>query len=152
MTKTERKSIDGIDVEVTQLTAMKSLRMFHRLATAVGPAFGELMGALGGRKNALDAELDPRALGLAVSKLCMSVSADDLESITRELLETARVHINGQQGRLMDQFELLFQGKLPTLFKVLAFALQVNYGSFSVALPALAAAASKASDSAASTI
>lgn len=135
MLKSETKDIDGLTFEVTQLSGFKALKMFRKLGSALGPALGELAQGFG-EKVDIDAPLEMRrmlpALGAAIPKLFSNVSEADLESITRGLLETTLVlnPENGKTSQLLPQFDVLMQGKVGTVFKLLAFAIQVNFGSF----------------------
>jgi hypothetical protein len=54
------------------------------------------------------------------------VSEDELVEITKKLLGSAT--INGKP--LMPQFEIVLAGQVGTIFLLLKFALEVNYGSF----------------------
>jgi hypothetical protein len=135
MQKTQERVIDGTRFAVTQLPAMRGFKMFHRLGRALGPAIAQVAGGLKGKL----AEMNVAELGAGVGALLERLDENDLEAITGELLKTA--HIDGKP--LMPSFDLLMQGRIPTLLKLLAFAIEVNYGNFRDWLPALADQASK---------
>src|SRR5262249_40615789 len=94
------------------------------------PALAKLAGVAKGGLG--DLQVD--ALGEAVGLLFEKLSDDELESITRELLAAATA--NG--APLMPQFDLMLQGRIDTILKLLKFALEVNYGNFFHALGAVA--------------
>lgn len=149
----QERVIDGQTFSVTQLPAMRALKMLSRLVRTLGPAAARLMdgaasagGALGSGLGGL-AQMNVAALGQAVTVLTERLTEAELESITRELLETATV-----DGRLlMPSFDLTMQGRMGPVLQLLAFALEVNYGSFFGVLAASATAeAARASSSGAS--
>lgn len=135
------KEIDGFKFTVPQLPAMRSLRMLRRLSSAFGPAVAQAFGSATG-------EVDFKGLASALEMLFMKLTEDELEQITKELLAQALV-----DGRpLLREMDLTLAGKPGTLLKLLAFSVEVNYGSFFAGLrerlaPMLAAQAKKVSAS-----
>ncbi len=119
MVETKFKEIDGARYGVSQLPAMRGLRMFNRLTRVLGPALTKAAAADG--LGSL-----PDALLLLTEKL----SDDELEAITRELLYNATQN----EAPLMSLFDTLMAGKTGTVLKLLAFAVEVNYASFFDAL------------------
>lgn len=139
----ESKVIDGMTFTVQQLPAMRALRLLNRLGRFFTPALASLVGG-GGKLG----QADVGALAAAAGGLFDRLSEDELERLTKDLLETATVAIDGKDtGPVMPQFDLLFQGKMGAVLKLLAFALQVNYSDFSDALGGLAKLAPGASGS-----
>jgi hypothetical protein len=116
-TATLERDIDGRRYAVTQLPAMRALRLLNRLGRIAGPA---LVGLVEG------ASAPPGALGLAAEGVFERLSDEELEALVKELLSSARV--DGKE--LLPQFDLHFQGRMGTLFRVLSFALEANYGGF----------------------
>src|SRR5688572_10858386 len=105
MIKTQTRNIDGNTFGVTQLTARRAMRMFHRLGRILGPALAPLAeGAKGGLGN-----LNAAFLGQAVGVLFDRCDAAEFDEITKELLETAT--IDGKM--LWGPFDLLMQGRIP---------------------------------------
>lgn len=132
MIEPKTKEIDGISFTVRQLPAMKSLRMLNRLTRTIGPALTAL-GATGG--------LSLDSVGEALAKLGDKLSDAEAESIARELLSDATFQpADGSPGgELLPRIDLALQGKPETLLKLLAFALEANYGNFFDALRGLGA-------------
>jgi hypothetical protein len=130
MKKTEEKTIDGATYAVTQFSATKSLKTFHRLGRMIGPAFGALTGgaALGDVANA---NITAESFGTAIKALFESCDEATFERTVKDLLETTT-----KDGKPIN-FDLDFSGSIGTLFKVLAFVLEVNYSDFLGAIVAL---------------
>ena len=115
MVKTEPREIDGHTYTVTQLPPRRAMRLLRRLAALIAPAFG---GAGDGKVAKFDFSGLASALG--------GLRDEEFDLIVNELLAMAQV--DGKD--LLPIFDLTFQGALPTLFKVLGFALEVQYGDF----------------------
>lgn len=120
----ETRTIDEIEVTVQQLPARRAERIFHRLMTAVGPAIAAAASGLGQGGSALEADVD---LGAAARTLFDRLTWAETEAIQKELLETAQVTIDGKTGLLMPLVDELLAGKVGTLLKIAAFAIEVNF-------------------------
>ena len=129
------KTIDGEQYTFCQLPPKKSLKLLMRLLRIVGPTMGVAMdGARGGRvdvKTLLEADID---IARIVSTLCERLDENEVEAIVDGLLSQT---IHAGNGEVSKRFDVLFGGRLPHLFKVLAEALRVEYGDFLAAGPAL---------------
>jgi hypothetical protein len=150
MLKTREKIIDGNTFAVTQLPAMRALRLFSRIGRSLGPALGQLAAAAGKGAGSMKLdEFDMSTVGEAIAVLFDRLTPDELETLTKELLESAR--IDGRE--LMREFDIAMQGRVGTVFKLLMFSFEVNYGDFFGAARGLVAQAKPAgSNSAGSTI
>lgn len=128
--------IDGVKYSVTQLTGWKSVKMLPRLGRALGPAFGKLMGGLAQNGEfSLDRKvtfgLVAGSIGPALVDLFERLTENELEGIARVLLETATfTDESGRTAHLLPVFDIHFQGKPASVLRLLAFAIEVNYGSF----------------------
>jgi hypothetical protein len=129
-TATQERVIDGMTFRVTQLPAMRGVKMLNRLVRILGPAAGRAFA--GADPSAGLGGLDVGALGGAVAALTERLSDDELESIIRTLLETATV----DNTPLLPVFDLKLQGRMGSLLKLLGFALEVNYSNFTSVLAA----------------
>ncbi len=134
--KTESRDIDGLGFSVTQLPGMRAQKMLPRLGKILGPAVAKL----GGMAKGLGG-LDVGALGDAAEALFSTLTPEEYESLTRELLETAQVTQEGKTAPLMRQYDDVMAGRVMTGVKLLAFALEVNFGDF---LPVILASANAA--------
>lgn len=126
MLETQTKTIDGHKFTVTQLPAMRGLRMFRRLGSAVAPAIAR---AVESAKAGGDLELASAAS--AVDLLFSKLTEDELEAITRELLSQSTMD---DMALFPSQFDLKLSGRIETVLKLLAFAVEVNYRGFFDAL------------------
>ncbi len=120
----ETREIDGFEVTVQQLPGRRGMRLFHRLMAAVGPALGAAAAKLGAGSSALDADID---LGEATRVLFDRLTWAETEAIQKELLETAQVTINGNVGLLLPVVDEILAGRVSTLLKITAFAIEINF-------------------------
>ncbi len=132
MQKTETRVFDDMAVTVQQLPAMRGVKLSRKLMTVAAPVVGALQG--------LSLDKDVSTLGDAVAKALEQFSEKDLDELIRTLLETAKVETEGRIAPLMPLFDGLFAGKILTVYKVVAFALEVNFADFFEAFRALKAA------------
>jgi hypothetical protein len=141
----QERLIDGSTFSVTQLPAMRGVKMLNRLFRVLGPPAARALGGVNVAELASRglAGLDVGALAEAVPLLADRLTEAELEALVRELLETATI-----DGRpLMPTFDLTMQGRVGTVLKLVGFALEVNYGSFFDVLGGAARAATTASHS-----
>jgi len=120
MYQTLEKTINGSTYSLTQLPARRALKLKARLLKVFGPSLAQMVFA---SKDAFDQENVVKAMNLLVDHI------DDatFEKLTVELLQGVR-----KQGvELTDSvIDSEFAGDLGTLFLVLWFVLEANYGSF----------------------
>lgn len=122
MIKAEDKVINGNNYTVTQMTARKALALQAKLMKLLGPSAGVMLSQAG--KSAEEAE---KCLPQAIIMLVNQLDERTFDSLVMELM----------QGVRKDNFELTpqvldmeFAGNLNTLFLVLQFVLEVNFGDF----------------------
>jgi hypothetical protein len=135
MIKTEEKTIDGVRYQVTQFPAMEALRVQTQLLKVAGPALAAIFsGVRSGDGAKAKMEFSPIFLAAALEKLSDKLNEDELERLVLRLLAGARIMeqnggpFDGPNGRVL--FNMHFAGKLATLWKVIAFVLEVNYQDF----------------------
>lgn len=131
MRATQDTTIDGMRFRVTQLPGMRGYLLSNDLLQLIAPALGHASKLRPGVK-VLDMGLDE--LGPMLAAVLPGLSREKQETLTRELLEGATVTFNGQNVPVLDVFDTAFQGKVLAAYKLMAFALKVNFGSFSAAL------------------
>lgn len=127
MRNKNEKTIDGITLTVTQLPAMKSMKFFREVVDTFGPA----LTSLGDLSDGGDTDI--AMFKPVIQSLMMSLSEEKLEMMTRKLLGDSLVLTEGKYIGLFAGegiFDVIFQGKVFTIFKFLRFALEVNYGDF----------------------
>jgi len=127
MQRTETRVFDDLAITVQQLPAMRAVKLSRRLIQIAAPAVTALK----------DLSADASVLGEAISNALAEFSEKDLEALIKDLLETATVEQEGKIAKVMPLFDELFRGKVFTLYKVLAFALEVNFADFFEPLRAL---------------
>jgi hypothetical protein len=130
MVKSQSKVIDGITFTVTQLPATRALKLFTKLVEVAGPALEALQKSPGSGLG----DMEVAALGGALSAASSRLGEEGLMQIAAALFELATATWEGAQAPVMARFDVMFQGRLTTLFKAIGFALEVNYGDFLGAL------------------
>ena len=131
MLKSESRQFDDLVVTVQQLPAMRGVLLSRKLARIAAPAIGAL------KSVSLDADVS--VLGDALVQVLEQLSEKDLEELIKTLLETATVEVDGKIAPLRPVFDMVFAGKVLTVFKVLAFAIEVNFLDFFGPLRAMSA-------------
>lgn len=119
MLESSTRRIGRYEYKVTQLQAIKGRRLLVKLLKALGPAAEAL--SVSSQDNA----------GALIGKLTAGLD----EALVDELCDTfaARSEFQLENGKWMDlagQFDLHFAGQYGEMAKWLAFAVEVNYGSF----------------------
>jgi hypothetical protein len=126
--KTETREIDGMSVTCTQFPALRATTLFARLLKLIGPSISALMRL----DPTTDLEKAGGELGLAFSE----VNPDEMPGLICKVLEGTAVRVRDDSGSTdigldrKENVDLVFSGQLLTMFKVLGFALQVNYRDF----------------------
>lgn len=126
MQSTQQREIDGTTFEVSQLDVKVSRAVFVRLGRVLGPALAEF-GKVGDVKSLLD--VDHSVAFGAISKLLMNASEEDLEFFCQTFMKKSKF-IPPEGTGLIGLVDLAFTGRLLTMFKWLAFAIEVNYSDF----------------------
>ena len=125
-----------------QMPPKRSLRLMTKIIRIVGAPLGA---ALNGIKAdqvdiaaLLEADLD---FSMIVTALCDRLDENEVEAIVDELLSQV---LHAGQGEVSKQFDVIFAGRLPHLFKVVGQALKVEYGDFLADVPDLRAMLARA--------
>lgn len=129
--QTETRYFDelGGDVTVQKLPAMKAQLLWLRLARVAGPAIGKLVETLDGEKVrdfAAGSGGGVNGIGEALNLLVSRLTVEEFDQLRRELLQG--VFFGGQP--ITKTADVVFMGKTLALWKVLAFALEVNFADF----------------------
>jgi hypothetical protein len=124
MLKVEKREIDGSEYTVTQLDAWRAMRLLARVGAVIGPALSVAADAAAtGDVMGMSAD----KAGSVIASLAAKLTPEELEAITRELLWNALRDDRPISGK---QFGLEMAGQMATVFKLLFFAFEVNYGDF----------------------
>lgn len=126
------KTVDGLTLRVDMLEIDEAEECLVILGKTLGPALGELASTVAGKKLL---DVDAGAASGALAKLFQGVSKEDLRLIRQYMAKVTFHQIApGPKGWMPLVPEVVFKGKLGTMYKWLWFALGVNYADF---LPAV---------------
>ncbi len=140
MFEAKSKEIHGINFKVVPFPAVTALRLKVHLLKILGPAFGRLLGSFKGigKGNVADAEIDGAALAGALEELFAQVSENEFIDLLQKLFSGVSCELKSEDKKVLinfgDDFEtkmdLVFQGKLFTIYPVILFVLEVNFPDF----------------------
>jgi hypothetical protein len=141
MENKERKIvIDGVTFQVAPFMAVEGLRLKARLVRTFGPALGELLGGIDGKKagGIGDISLGSDGIARGLEKLLERLDEDGFEALVRRLLANViAIWPEGGKSRSISfgqDFEtatqLVFLGRLFSIYELIVFVLKVNYPDF----------------------
>jgi hypothetical protein len=112
-------------VKTQQFPAMRATRLFMQVAKTIGPALGALM--------QLDPETQLAAAGPELAGALANLDPDQAEKLVPEILGSTQAQT--EDGKFIalntkSNIDLVFSGRLMTMFQVLGFVLQVNFRDF----------------------
>lgn len=116
MIETKEKSIKESVYSVTQMTAIRALKMQSRLLKLAGPSFAAMIAS--GEDTSI-----PQALNLLTERL----DEKTFENLVLDLLQGVRK--DGEE-LTRSKIDFDFAGNLNELFLVLQFVLEVNFSDF----------------------
>lgn len=134
--KTKTKEIGGYSVEVTQFTGREGFKVKTKLLKLLIPSLGALAGAVPKGSSVLDADISGEVVSRAMSAITDQLDEDDFLSFVLRMLQSTRVSVKDASGnRSMvvirpEVFDIEFAGHFEIVYEILAFVLEVNYGSF----------------------
>lgn len=125
--RVEKKTIEGIDLTVTQHVPLKAFPLLAKLSKAVGPA-AILAASVG--KDLL--KKDVSALTPIIDSLFERVDADETVSLIKDLLSNTLAIYNGKALPLNNDNHIneVFADNFKALALSLVFAAEVNFGNF----------------------
>ncbi|BBO74398.1 hypothetical protein DSCW_18150 [Desulfosarcina widdelii] len=119
------KIIDDHEYTFHQMPPKQSMKLLLRIFKIVGaPAGAVADGAKANFKSLMDADLD---ISRIMGALCDRIDENEVEGIVDDLLSQAICKGRGEVSR---NFDSIFKGRLPHLFKVVGAALQAEYSDF----------------------
>jgi hypothetical protein len=126
--ETKKETIGGHEVAVTQFPARQAIKLKIKLARIFGPGLAELLGSATGEGKALsERDIPGSAFSSAFQRLAEAVDPDLFMSLIEEVLSSTRIDGHEVDWAVMDQN---YAGDLGTLYRIVFFALRVNYSSF----------------------
>lgn len=142
MREPKTKKIDGIQFSVTPFPAIEAFKLKSYLIKKFAPAFSQILGMLNSIPedgNFLDIKFDSDIITKAVKELIIQLDENEFADLLRRLLHNvcAKTNVDGKDLELYftkDTFEtsldIIFSGKLFTVYPVLLFVLEANYPDF----------------------
>jgi hypothetical protein len=129
MIESKEKEIDEMKITVSQFPARAGFKMQARLVKLFAPFVGEIIGGIKTKKEQklMESDVDLSKIPNAVKELFEHLDEDSAMQLVFDLLQLTKV--NGQDVN-EETFDLMFPGKYLTLYKIIGFVLEVNYGSF----------------------
>lgn len=127
MIETKEKTIDGRKITVTQFPGRRGLKLKTKLAKLLGPSIFTALKSVSGKGDLLDKDVNLETAGEAIEKLLEKVDENSWENLIFELLSMTRIN---SQEITAELFDAEFAGSFVTLYKIVAFVLEVNYKDF----------------------
>jgi hypothetical protein len=120
MIEVKEKNIGEAKYMVTQMPAMRAVRMQARLLKLLGPSFAAIVASN-------DKDNPDSCLTMAVSLLVEKLDEKTFETLVLDLLQGVR-----KDGAELtrEKIDLDFAGKLNDLYLVMQFVLEVNFSDF----------------------
>ena len=135
--ETKEKTIGDYTYRVSQLPASKARKLLMRLFKVAGPSLGKVLESLESKDGKIELQggpdVDLAKISDALALLATNVFEEDFEYVVETLLRDNRIEYmpDGKFIPLnMELADLHFAGKIDQLFKLIGFALEVNFSSF----------------------
>jgi len=138
--KAKTIEIDGVSFQVAPFMAVEGLRLKAHLVSTFGPAIGELLGGIDGNKVKSVLDMNPASVSFSsgLEKLFQKLDEDSFIKLIKRLF--ANVIANWTEegkprsiafGNDFDTaMQLVFLGKLFSIYELIVFVLKVNYPDF----------------------
>jgi hypothetical protein len=141
MTNKEQKIvIDGVTFQVAPFMAVEGLRLQLYLVRTFGPALGEILGGVDTKKvdSIGDISLGGDGVTKGLEKLFDQLDENSFEALVKRLLANViAIWTEGGKSRSVSfgqdfetAMQLIFLGKLFSIYKLIIFVLKVNYPDF----------------------
>jgi hypothetical protein len=138
--KEKKIVIDGITFQVAPFMAVQGLRLKAHLVRIFGPALGELLGGIDGQKVGSIADIGLGGDGIArgLEKLLEQLDEDKFIDLVKRLLNNV-IAVWPESGKSRSiafgtdfdtAMQLVFLGKLFSIYPLIIFVLKVNYPDF----------------------
>jgi hypothetical protein len=138
--KAQKIVIDGVTFQVAPFMAVEGLRLKAHLVRTFGPAIGELLGGIDGTKVGGIEEISLGGDGIAkgLEKLLEQLTEDAFEALVKRLLanviatwpEDGKSHSISFGQDFETSLQLVFLGRLFSIYELIVFVLKVNYPDF----------------------
>jgi hypothetical protein len=138
--KEKKIVIDGVTFQVSPFMAVEGLRLKAYLVRTFGPALGELLGGIDAKKvgSIADINLGSGSFSKGLEKLLGQMDEDSFEALVKRLFANVIANWNeGGKNRSISfgqdfetAMQLIFLGKLFSIYELMVFVLKVNYPDF----------------------
>jgi len=145
--KTKEKEINGVKFIVTPFHVSEALKLKAYLVRALGPSIGQVVGAFQGGipssgklEEFANAKIDGAALALAIEKLSEQLGENEFLALIKRMFANVQAHIViegetkvfvfGSEGMFDTAMDFVFEGRIFTIYPVLALVMEVNYPDF----------------------
>jgi len=138
--KEQKIIIDGVTFQVAPFMAVEGLRLKAYLVRTFGPALGEILGGIDGAKIKSVVDMNPggEAIAKGLEKLFEQLNEDSFEALIKRLLTNVIANWNEEGKNRSISFgndfetamQLVFLGKLFSVYNLILFVLKVNYPDF----------------------
>jgi hypothetical protein len=118
--ETKSKEIGKHTYSVTPLTAKKAYKLLTKILKIVGPGVGTIV----------DGRSADGLVGQLIGQITERLDETAVEQIVDMLIAQTTVRMDGRDVPVEKIFDVHFVGKMSELMRVLAFALEVQYGDF----------------------
>jgi hypothetical protein len=140
--QTHKKTLGGLDFELTELPAFEGLDAFQRFLGIISPSLPALSKGFSAFRSKKPGEaLSPEAraalidaIAVALPEVLMRCRPGELSELSRIVLGPCLVQTKGpkkQLAKLLDIVDELLRGKLDVLLQLLVWGVQVQFRSFS---------------------
>ena len=140
MREPHNKEIDGVEYVMYEMNPFKSSALLTRLLKLLGKPIANVIAGIDKKEgeSIMDANIDKKLIGLAVEELSMRLNEKEVEKLMKDLLDKNLITFKTEgmeDHKKITNIESHF-GKfdLLHLFKVVKFALEVNFKDFFVGL------------------
>lgn len=127
--KAKEKTIGAYKYRVTPMGVGKGKALLVRLIRLMGPSIAEAVRAVAADGGSVS-KMSIGVLAPSIGDVCERLNDDDLAFAVGTLAEETELSEGGGFAKLAPLVEYHFRGAYDELFQWLAFALEVNYGSF----------------------
>jgi hypothetical protein len=136
----QKKEINGVAFQVAPFMAVEGLRLKAYLVRTFGPALGELLGGINISKIGAvgDLNLANAPIAAGIEKLMQQLDEDTFIALLKRLFANviATWQENGKSRSIAfnqdfdTAMQLVFTGKLFSIYPLIGFVLEVNYPDF----------------------
>jgi len=136
MRKPHEKTIDGTEYLMYEMNPFKSAALLARMLKLLGKPISSIIQGIEKKEgeSIMDADFNMDLIGMAIEELSMRLGEKEVDRLFKDLLVKELITYKTEE---MDEFKKMSAveqhfGKFPLLhlFKVLKFALEVNFEDF----------------------